>query len=256
MNTHLSQKPTHKNIKIKNDMQAGTIHKSNSCGEFEIIEYVNSNKVKVRFIKTGYTLLTVAQSIRKGLVKDALQPSVYGVGFIGDGIHRSSVGRKHTKEYNIWKSILQRCYDTKSQEKNRTYIGCSVSPVWHNFQNFAEWFNNNYIEGYHIDKDLKIKGNKVYSPETCLFVPRSLNNLFLDRAICRGKYPVGVSFYKREGKFSAEISIEGKRRSIGMFSTYEQASVAYQQARSSKIKRIIESNVYGTYLTQFIGQHI
>lgn len=244
-------------IKIPQDMQVGTIHESNSCGALEIIEYMHAKDVNVRFINTGFVLSTAAQSIRNGLVRDALFPSVYGVGFVGDGYHTASEGgKKHTRAYAIWHGMLQRCYEKKCQLRNPTYIDCSVATIWHNFQNFAAWFDDNYIDGYHLDKDLKVKGNKIYSPDTCLFVPQQLNNLFLDHAISRGEYPVGVCFYNREKKFSAEISYNGKRAKLGLFSTQEEASKTYQLARLNKINSIIESNMYGSYLTKFIGQHV
>ena len=58
-----------------------------------------------------------------------------------------------------------------------TYIGCTVCIEWNNFQNFAGWFNENYIEGYDLDKDIKVNGNKVYSPVTCLIVTPKENTI-------------------------------------------------------------------------------
>lgn len=71
--------------------------------------------------------------------------------------------------------MLERCYSQTYQEKFPAYKGCSVVEDWHNFQIFAKWFDENYVEGYHIDKDIKIDGNRVYGPDTCMFVSPKQN---------------------------------------------------------------------------------
>ena len=100
---------------------------------------------------------------------------IYGIGFIGVGNYKSRNKTGHTKAYNAWAAMLQRCYDSKLHLRNPTYKECSVIEEWYNFQNFAGWFEKNYIDGYQLDKDLLIKGNKIYSPETCCFVPKEIN---------------------------------------------------------------------------------
>ncbi len=106
-------------------------------------------------------------------VKSLTFPSVYGVGFIGVGKHRGSIGGKQTKPYKTWKGMLERCYSKNYQNRQPTYIGCTVCLDWHNFQNFAKWYHENHpTDGgnYHLDKDIKIEGNKEYSPSACMFV--------------------------------------------------------------------------------------
>jgi len=73
--------------------------------------------------------------------------------------------------------MLERCHSPQMLKKNPTYIGCSVCSEWHDFQVFCEWFYDNYIEGYHLDKDIKVDNNKIYSPETCLFVKAGDNSI-------------------------------------------------------------------------------
>lgn len=157
----------------KNDMSVGSAHKTKEFGVVQVIEYVNAFKVLVRFIDTGYELWALAGNIRKGEVKDKLKPVVYGVGFMGDGINSSTIKGKPNKAYKVWQSMLQRCYDPGFHSRRPTYIGCSVCSEWHDFQNFANWFELNYpCDGmsYQLDKDIIKEGNKVYSPETCKFV--------------------------------------------------------------------------------------
>lgn len=146
------------------------LYKTNTAGKLRIIKYINFRQVKVQFINTGYVTTTRSANIVLGRVRDLLHPSVCGVGFIGVGDFKASVNRVHTKSYSTWKGMIDRCYGEKSLKKRPTYIGCSVHKDWHNFQNFAEWFYSNYVDGHALDKDIKVKGNKQYSPHTCMFV--------------------------------------------------------------------------------------
>ena len=116
--------------------------------------------------------MSEAGSIRKGYMKDLTQPSVYGVGTHGEGVFRK---RTHKLLYRKWSDMLMRCYSEKYLTKYPTYGGCSVCEEWLNFQVFAVWAQENCVEGYELDKDIKVKGNKIYSPETCLFVSKQDN---------------------------------------------------------------------------------
>ena len=93
--------------------------------------------------------------------------------------------------------MIHRCYDPYYINEHLTYIDCYVCEEWHNFQVFAKWFYENYYEikneKMNLDKDILIKGNKLYSPETCLIVPERINTLFIKCDKSRGKYPIGVS---------------------------------------------------------------
>lgn len=153
------------------------IYDSNNCGKFKIINYVNSRNVEIEFINTGGKAKAEAGDIRSGEVRDKLKPSFYGVGFTGDGKYKLSIKGVHTKVGKTWVGMLERCYCPKYQEKHPTYKGCTTSVEWHNFQVFAKWFSDNYIDGYHLDKDIKIDGNKTYSHNACLFVTREANNI-------------------------------------------------------------------------------
>ena len=78
--------------------------------------------------------------------------------------------------YDRWHGMLRRCYSAAWQSRHPAYIGCSVDKRWHSFVAFREWaLSQPQWEGLHLDKDLLVPGNKVYSPETCLFIPQSVN---------------------------------------------------------------------------------
>jgi hypothetical protein len=143
-----------------------------------VLNYVNAKEVYFQF-DSGYVGCFRMSDIRKGIFKDKLSPSIYSVGFIGDGEYKPTENGKITKVYAAWQSMLKRCYDPKTQIRQPTYKGCSVAKEWHNFQNFSLWYENNYpTDGrdYHLDKDALIKGNKVYSSHTCCFLSAQQNS--------------------------------------------------------------------------------
>jgi len=156
-------------------VQVGEVYSSNNYGDFEVIAYASCSKVTVKFIDTGYKTNTSASSIRGGRVKDLMCPSVCGVGYLGGTEYPASVGGITEKAYAIWKGMLVRCYSDTALIKAPTYRNCTVVPEWHNYQNFAPWFQASYIEGCHLDKDIKVQGNKSYGPDTCMFVTVSAN---------------------------------------------------------------------------------
>jgi len=172
------------------------------------------------------------------LIKDKLHPSVYGVGFVGVGKYKPSINGSITKAYSVWHSMLNRCYNLKYQAAKPTYAGCSVCDEWHNFQEFASWFEINYQDGLHLDKDLLVQGNKIYGPEFCLFVSAAINSLLVDSKASRGLYPQGVILNKLNKKFMARMSINGKVKHLGTFLTPKEASAAYIKAKCELIKQI------------------
>lgn len=115
----------------------------------------------------------IKEWIREQRRDDLMEPKLYGVGFFGVGPFNCGENGTHTKAYSCWKRMLERCYADYAHEKHKIYSGVTVCDEWHNFQNFAKWHYDNYPddgEKYHLDKDIKIPGNKVYSPEACMFV--------------------------------------------------------------------------------------
>ena len=102
---------------------------------------------------------------------------LYNVG-INDYIGKVNINGKIEKFYKVWQSMLSRCYDPKYHNRNPAYIGCKVCKEWYSLTAFKKWFDKNYIEDYELDKDILIEGNKLYSPDTCCFVPKEINRLF------------------------------------------------------------------------------
>lgn len=133
-------------------------------------------------------------------------------------------------------SMLTRCYGVGVASKHPSYSGCTVCEEWLKFSNFKAWFDENYIDGYQLDKDILVKGNKIYSPATCCFVPAEINTIMLDRRRDRGSYPVGVS--KQGNKYQANMNNRGHHLYIGLFDTPEEAFTAYKETKERHIKTI------------------
>lgn len=135
--------------------------------------------------------------------------------------------------YKVWTGVLRRCYDQKFQEKWPTYSECSIAREWHSFSSFRAWMIDQPYEQSAIDKDLLLPGNKVYSPETCVFVSGALNNFLTDRASFSGKWPTGVDWHKRSRMFRAACSnpFTGKREYLGHFDAPEEAHEAWRSRK-------------------------
>lgn len=166
---------------------------------------------------------------------------VYGIG-VNDHPTPVLVDGKIIKSYDLWHSMLGRCYSANCQKKQPTYIGCSVVEEWHLFSNFERWFSENYFEGAALDKDILNQGNKVYGPDTCVFIPRALNNLLLDHRAARGEYPLGVIFRKSSQKYIAQINTTEGHRHLGCFTTALEAHKAWQLAKIAAIEAAETNN--------------
>lgn len=203
-----------------------------------IIRYRNNKDLDIQF-DDGYILNHVKYYtfLHKEL-KNPMFPQVYGVGCIGVGEFNKT---EHEKIYAVWSAMLKRCYTVCDRDKS--YIGCSVCDYWLNFQNYARWYVNNKWneECKCVDKDILIKGNKIYSPDTCIFVDEFINSLFTKRQNHRGLYPIGVVLNQnRYKKFNASCNYYGKNKFIGNYSSPEEAFNAYKKFKESYIKQVAD----------------
>ena len=224
---------------MKTNDYVGRIFKTNNYGELIVIDYKKFNDVTVKFLDTGYTITTNIQQVKDGRIKDKMLPTVCGVGFVGEDC--KSIRSESPKVYSLWINMLKRCYEDDYLLAHPTYKGCYVSEKFLNFSYFKGWcekqigFNKN---GYNLDKDILVKGNKIYSEDTCVFVHQKINKLFTKRDTRRGKYLIGVSYREWDGKFVASMTKEGKKRHIGLFKTETEAFNAYKVAKEDYIKEV------------------
>ena len=182
-------------------------------------------------------------SIKIGNVKDPYSASVYDVGISGTK-YQAKINGVNTKEYDLWHSMLERCYSDNFKKKRPTYEGCEVSDNFKYYEYFYEWChsqigfsNDGNGNPFHLDKDLLIKGNKVYSEDSCVFIPQEVNTLLTKSTASRGEHLIGVHWSKTKKAFVAQISKnKGKREHLGCFKTEIEAFNAYKQAKENYIK--------------------
>ena len=217
----------------------GKVCKSTSSGNFKILKYNDKTNVEIQFLNTGYETVAQLGHIRNGKVKDQYSPSVYGIGIVGTK-YLISEGGVLTKEYMLWKSMLKRCYSDVYKKKRPTYIGCEVSNKFKSYEYFYEWCNKQVGFGnkdWHLDKDLLIKGNKIYSENTCVFIPKEINSMLIKSDKKRGEYLIGVCWHKKDKAFIAQVNKnKGKQEYLGSFKTETEAFNAYKVAKENFIK--------------------
>ena len=234
-------------MKYLNDVNykdcVGKVCKSLNSGDFKVLKYNDGRNVEIQFLKTGYETVARLDHIKSGEIKDPYVPSVCGVGILG-AKYPSKVNGRITKEYTLWQSMLQRCYNSAYKNKHPTYEGCEVSDKFKSYEYFYEWChsqigfdNDGNGNPFQLDKDLLIKSNKVYSENTCVFIPSEINSLLVKRAASRGEYLIGVSWSKTNKAFKATVRRnKGKPEYLGYFKTEIEAFNAYKIAKESFIK--------------------
>lgn len=227
--------------------RVGEKYITNQKYETEIIEYLGALNCTVQFNdERSTTLYGVSYArVKTGSVTNPYHKSVLGIGYIGEGIYRAKIKGKTTKAYSTWTKVLERCYNEKLREKYPTYKDVGVCKEWECFQNFAEWFEDKLIGGFVLDKDILFKGNKVYSPNTCCFVPQEINKLFTKRGNARGKYLIGVRALG--DRFQARLNKTDHVVYLGCFSTQEEAFYAYKTAKEEYIKEV--ANEWKSFIT-------
>ena len=229
-----------------NKQRIGKKGLNNFGSEIIIVGYRKWEDIDVYFPKYDWTFVHARyDNFKNGKIKCPYEPRTFGVGYLGEGKYKMSENGKYTDEYKVWHQMLERCYDPKFQERHSTYKECKVENSWLNFQNMAEWINENYYEvpgeKMCLDKDVLYKGNKVYSRETCIFVPQRINNLFVKSNKSRGKNPIGV-YPVPSGNYRAFCSNGyGEQIRLGTYPTKEQAFQAYKEYKENLIKRTIDS---------------
>ena len=215
----------------------------------KIIEYNNCDNIIVEFQdKYNAKVHTQYKSFLNGEVKNPYHNSVFNVGMIGEK-YPISIDRKLTKEYNTWSGMLRRCFNEKHKNEHPTYDNASCCDDWLLYDNFYEWLHNqeNFDKWsgdnkFAIDKDILIKGNKHYGPNTCCLVPMSVNSLFAFEKpkVYDDELPIGVK--KKKNKFYSRCCnpITGERKYLGSYSTSEEAFFVYKQYKENLIRQVAE----------------
>lgn len=157
----------------------GNIYTTNEGYKIKILDYIDRHNVLIEFENfPNLQIWSTMQNIRKGQIKNQYHKSVYGMGFYGVGLHKARINNKKTEQYIKWFSMFERCYNVEIHKREPQYINCEVSNEFCNFQNFANWYDKKIYKSTYeleLDKDLLIKGNKVYKPDACCFIPKEIN---------------------------------------------------------------------------------
>lgn len=223
-------------------IEVGDVFQKNEGGSVKVLDYINCQKIHIQHQdEYGHKTFVATKELRKGAIKNPFYLSVCGVGYVGIGPYKPTTQGKRTPAYKTWSSMMTRAYCKIYKKSQPTYDGCSVADIWHNFQNFAEWFYNqpnSTTVGFDLDKDLLFFGNKQYSQETCTFAPHAINSLLIDSAAIRGDLPIGVK--KLKDKFQARVKKYGKLEHIGTFDTPEEAYDAYKKEKQQHVKLLAE----------------
>lgn len=142
--------------------------------------------------------------------------------------------------YSKWKGMIKRCYNKVDLNKQPTYSGCTVCDEWLTFSNFKAWMETQDWNNCHLDKDILSPGNKIYSPDFCVFVTPDVNTFLNSCQSSRGRWPVGVSYHKPSGKFLAYCQSAGRdnntnrNKYLGSYSTPWEAHAAWLKEKQNQ----------------------
>ena len=203
----------------------------------KIIEYRMRDDIDIEFLDDFHYVKkhNTYSNFKSGSVKNPYDRTLFGVGYLGDGEYMARKNHKMEDSYEIWSKIIERCY--WYPQKYPAYHGkCIVCDKWHNYQNFAKWFNENKyeVEGrLHIDKDILFPNSNIYSEETCLLVPQIINMMFMNKPNKRG-LPNGI--HKTKNGYLAEYN----EKKLGIYQTVELAYKAYASEKEKAIRQLAD----------------
>lgn len=226
--------------------------RENCQGELmEIVGYRSATDIDILFRDTGNVLEHQEyNNFKHGALKDYYLPTFYGHGIKKNGRLFDEHGNR-TLAFGYWEDMLKRCYYSPDVERYPAYADCYVCDAWLELPNFEQWVSENYYqcgnERMVLDKDILFKGNRLYSPNTAMFVPERINGLFTKTNRMRGTYPIGVYYKKKNRKFVAQVSklsneMRGTKQQeyLGLFDTPEEAFAAYKSEKENYIKEVAD----------------
>jgi len=232
----------HKRTLDAKEKYEGAVFKTNNYGDVEVTEYIDSHNITVKFLNTGAIKNTTASALTTGILKDSEVHDThkYGVMDIPKSVGR---GGRCDPLYKKWNGMMQRCYNPKNKIGNPSYEACTSSETFRHFSKFKSWCYSQIgceQEGWHLDKDILIKGNKVYSEDTCCIVPPEINVALTNNKSVRGSFPQGVIYNSTKTRYRARIQRGEKWESLGTYDTPEEAFYAYKPVKESHIKSLAE----------------
>lgn len=220
----------------------GKVFKTNNYGDVEVVEYLDSHNITVKFLNTDSIKITTTSALTTGILKD---PEVHNTHKYGVMDLPKSVGKggKRDPLYHTWNGVMQRCYNLKHKINSPTYEDCTSSETFRYFSKFKSWYYSQIgcdQKEWHLDKDILVKGNKVYSEDTCCIVPAEINCALAGNKGVRGAFPQGVIYNCTKTRYRARIQRGDKWESLGTYDTPEEAFYAYKPVKEAHIKSLAE----------------
>lgn len=204
---------------------------------WKIIDYVTYSNIKIQIMTEPPWEATVhGGNLVSGSIKNKGKPSLFGVGILGDAAVNC-----YDMSYKSWAGMIKRIYNPHTDQMAITYKDCTIVDDWFRFDNYLEWFKQQKVQPkWQLDKDLLVPGNKVYGPETCIFLPREINTFLTNRHNHRGPWPVGVTYHERLNKWQASCNVHGKSEYLGVFTSPEEAFAKYKVRKEQVAKELAE----------------
>lgn len=222
----------------------GDILVSKTYGIYEITAK-NEDRIFVKFHNTGYECDFNRTVLYGNQVKDYMQPTVFGVGYLGEPTINDCDPTK-LLIIKLWRGMFSRCYDVKKLNERATYRDCTINKEWHSLANFKRWCLSqfdagHYQSGWELDKDLLVRGNKVYGPDTCCFLPERLNQLQQVKKDSEYNWLPGVNFDKARGKFKAEVNFDSVRHYLPRRETELESFLDYKELKEKLVQADAEN---------------
>lgn len=209
---------------------------------YTIISIIEGSKRRIKFNDSiGYEYDVDLSNIPNGNIHNPYKKTYNSVGFLGSGKYNSV---KNKNIYVKWSSMIERAYSKNFKKSNKAYESVTVCEEWHNFQNFAEWYENNYPKNVeniklHLDKDLMQIGveSKIYSPETCVFLPQKINSFIASLNKKNRTDRIGVRKYNKKYVAVIKEFEGGLPKYLGSYDTLDDASNIYIKERKEQVKK-------------------
>lgn len=219
--------------------------------KMQVIKYDGVRNVVIQFLdEHRHECQTTWQHVKDGNILNPFMPTIFGAGIVGVKYNIQGKNGKNIKEYTVWQKMLERCLDEEFKKRYSAYEDVTVCEEWLYFPNFYEWLHsqenfekwNNNKKEYNIDKDILIKGNKVYSPDTCCLVPSYVNIMFVKHQNHRGDLPIGLSYSGLHGQVRVRCNnpITKKSDYLGTFYDVINGFYAYKKHKENIIKEVAE----------------
>lgn len=246
-------------VHVRNTYNVGDVWPTKSGVNVEIIEtFKGSQRVVIKWLDEYEHTAEIYQcALPRSSLKNPYERTIVGVGFLGTS-HAALNFSEFNREKTVWRGLFKRAYDNKTLLTRPGYTGTTVNPKWHDLGGFVEWTQEAVgwrNESWHVDKDLILRGNKEYGPETCCMLPPIINSALWERehSLPPGVTKLSDGYYR--GGFYAEGKVEQKR-----FKTPQEAFEFYKPLKEARLKQLaneyksqIDPRAYDALMSWEIG---